>query len=47
MRKASIFVLGFCIGILLCTVLLYVLSIVFEQFAVQLFESEADQQKEF
>jgi uncharacterized membrane protein YciS (DUF1049 family) len=47
MHKAAFFILGFCIGVLVCTLLFYGLGVAFEKLAVRLYESEADQQRNF
>jgi len=47
MRKVVFFVVGAVIGILVCFAALYVSGSVFESFGIRLYESEADQQRNF
>lgn len=47
MRKAAFFSIGFFLGLALCLMLVYALGLVLGQFGIQLYESEADQQRNF
>lgn len=47
MRKAVFFLVGIIVGILACFAVLYISGSVFESLGIQLYESEADQQRNF
>ena len=47
MRKATIFILGFGLGALVCVTLAFLLGMALSQFSIQLYESELDQQRNF
>lgn len=45
MRKVIIFITGFCAGTFVCALLILSLGVLSTQFSIQLYESEADQQR--
>lgn len=47
MRKITIFFLGFCVGILICVMLMFAFGILMSQFSIQLYGSEFEQQRNF
>ena len=47
MQKAAFLLVGVIVGILACFAVLFVSGSVFESLGIQLYESEADQQRNF
>ena len=47
MKKATFFVIGAIVGVVVCFLLLYVTGSVLENFGIRLYESESDQQRNF
>ena len=47
MKKATFFVIGAIVGVVVCFLLLYVTGSVLEHFGIRLYESESDQQRNF
>jgi len=47
MRKTALFIIGFCAGACVCLLLILALGMLLSQFAIQLYASEADQQRNF
>lgn len=47
MRKTALFIIGFCVGACVCLLLIFALGMLLNQFSIQLYASEADQQRNF
>ena len=47
MKRLALFVLGFFVGLVVVFVVFYGLGYILELFGIQLYESEADQQRNF
>ncbi|WP_331344612.1 hypothetical protein [Cellvibrio sp. UBA7661] len=47
MRKTALFIIGFCVGMSVCLLLMLALGMLLNQFSIQLYASEADQQRNF
>lgn len=47
MRKITFFLLGTAVGLAICILLVYLSGIILEYMGIQLYESEADQQRNF
>lgn len=47
MKKVTFFLIGALVGIVVCFAILYVSGSVLENFSIQLYESESDQQRNF
>jgi len=47
MKKISLFLIGAVVGLVACFILIYISGMLFEYLGVQLYDSEADQQRNF
>lgn len=47
MRKTALFIIGFCAGTCACLLVILALGMLLSQFSIQLYASEADQQRNF
>ena len=47
MRKAGFFLLGAVVGLVICFMVVYLSGVVLEYLGIRLYESEADQQRNF
>jgi hypothetical protein len=47
MRKTALFIIGFCAGACVCLLVILALGMLLNQFSIQLYASEADQQRNF
>lgn len=47
MRKTVLFIIGFCAGACACLLVILALGMLLNHFSVQLYASEADQQRNF
>ena len=47
MRKTALFIIGFCAGACACLLVILALGVLLNHFSIQLYASEADQQRNF
>jgi heme O synthase-like polyprenyltransferase len=47
MRKTTLFIIGFCAGACACLLVVLALGVLFNLLSIQLYASEADQQRNF